>query len=688
MKSAFAAAILLLGCALTAAAGEGVVVVEEPGVAGVALADLQAARAPGDPDGWRVTLAGERLPWDIVDGLLVFPVPRPGTVRIRPGAETASVVDNLHVAGTPAAAAPQVRRFERNAFFDRLETARLELMDVTDPPFYWLAIRGRAEAAIDAPGWGRGARVRVRLQSQRTPGVPHRIAVLLNGAALGTAVWEGGAPHTAEFVVGPAHVAGAGAAWVFEFVTEDPPVPRVIASGPIGDGPPAFLDWIELEGLRALDPGQASWVGDGSPVDACSATAGAAARTIVFSVTEGRIRGVAPVAHAGPMMASSPAALRRPALRILAAEPPPAPVEWLAIGPERFRDALAPLVEHRRAQGLSARFVALEELSRLAPDAPDRVAAIDRLAEDLAAADGRTRLRFLLLVGDACRGGGPADIVPAPLVDALGGGWTATDGLYARIGAGERPDIAVGRWPARTAAEAAALLEKVKRIENAPAGEWKRRIHLVLGSAGFGEAMDSMLKTGGMKLAGDLVPEAWSFRAQSSLQLGLPFTWPHDDYNRKLTECVNEGCLLFAYSGHGFETGLQSLRWKDGRYPILDRDLAAKLNSAEGAPFAFLFACLTGSFDEPEGDCLAEALVRNPRGPAAAVASSAISHPYADMIFAKELMQVMFAKRAPTIGQAVAAAKRRAVQPAEGDTLRMFLDGPLSIFHWDKIHAF
>jgi hypothetical protein len=186
--------------------------------------------------------------------------------------------------------------------------------------------------------------------------------------------------------------------------------------------------------------------------------------------------------------------------------------------------------------------------------------------------------------------------------------------------------------------------------------------------------MDNMLKSGGMKIAGDLVPDSYAFRVQSTLELDLPFTYPPREYNAFLTQRVNDGCMVFAYSGHGWEHGLQSLRWEGKRYPILDVALARNLDSKNGLPMAFLFACLTGSFDEKE-DCLCEALVRNPGGPVAAIGSSGISHPYADIIFAKELMTVMFAKRAPTIGQGVLAAKRRCLKPPEGDAMRLFIDG-------------
>lgn len=597
---------------------------------------------------------------------------RPGTVWIRPAGSAPAVAEpsDFSQAGTPTRVPRTVTHLEGNCVFDRLETARLGLMDTTDAPFYWMPVNDGAEVRFETEGRRRTTKIRIRLQPMRTEKVAHRIGVELNGKALGEAAWEGGRPYTAEFEADLAD-----GAHTLAFRTEDKPVARVIASGPMGTGPPAYLDWIELDGPAIAAAPQAAWVGD----RAVAVTLGGKKTDpldVVFSLARrARIAGrPAAVAEDGAVMAASWKGLLRPAA-LEAALPsfvPDAGLEWVAIGPEAFRGALAPLVAYRQAQGLAAAFVPLEQVRDAAgADVP----AAEAVRSFLRAASKdwpEPKLRYVLLAGDASRNSEAG--LPCALRDALGAGWTATDGYAALLDGDDLPDLALGRWPARTPEEAGALLAKVKRLEEAPPGEWRRRLHLVLGTAGFGAALDGMLKTGGMKMASDFVPDSFAFRVQSTLELDLPFTYPHDEYNAFLTQRVNEGCLLLAYSGHGWEHGVQTLKWGGKRFPILDCDLAGAFDVKNGLPVAFLFACLTGSFDE-EKDCLAESLARNPGGPAAVVASSGISHPYADMIFAKELMGAMFSRRAPTIGLAVMAARRRALKPLDNDAMRKFIDG-------------
>lgn len=644
-------------------------VFDRPGVAAIPLADLKAFWSGAGAE-FLVTQGGETLPWSIVGGDLLLPVPRAGVVRILAAGGAPAEV-KVGAQDAPRTRVPRfVERIEKDLVFDRLECARTELVDGSGGPWLWMPVADGAKVSLPWGEWRKSVTVRVRFQPMRTPGVPHAVELWWDGRKACDAAWDGGAPYTAEFEI----EAGSGDARTLEFRTKDGPSPRVIASGPTGDGP-LYLDWIELDGPRLAAPGQASWTGDRATAVELRDLKGTRL-DIVFSMGK-RARVMDPggaVSLEGPVFAASKSALLRPkslALRTAAVDPAKG-VEWLVLAPAEFRGALTGLVERRASQGLAAAFVSVEEARAWGGGDLPAQEALRRFIRHAATEWPEPKLKYVLLVGDAERGGDSG--IPAGSRDALGAGWTATDGWYARIDDDDVPDLAIGRWPARTPEEAAALMPKVARFEDAPPGEWRRTLHLVLGTAGFGPGMDGMLKTGGMKLASDLVPESFNFGVQSTLELDLPFTYPPRDYNPFLTQRVNDGCMVLAYSGHGWEHGLQSLKWGGKRFPILDVELAKKLDAKNGLPMAFLFACLTGSYDEKE-DCLCEALVRAPGGPVAAIGSSGISHPYADIIFAKELMTVMFAKRAPTIGLGVLAAKRRALKPVEGDAMRGFLDG-------------
>ena len=174
---------------------------DRAGVAGIPAAELRKHWPEWKPTALSVTLGGEELPWCVEKETVLFPVTRPGTVWLRPAGAAPSVVDaaDLTQAGPPSRVPRTVTRFEENRVFDRLETARLGLMDTTDAPFYWMPVSDGAELRFDVEGRRKTTKIRVRLQPMRTEKVEHRIAVELNGKPLGEAAWQGGRPHTAEF---------------------------------------------------------------------------------------------------------------------------------------------------------------------------------------------------------------------------------------------------------------------------------------------------------------------------------------------------------------------------------------------------------------------------------------------------------------------------------------------------------
>ena len=75
------------------------------------------------------------------------------------------------------------------------------------------------------------------------------------------------------------------------------------------------------------------------------------------------------------------------------------------------------------------------------------------------------------------------------------------------------------------------------------------------------------------------------------------------------------------------------------------------------APIALLLCCSTGGFDQRE-DCLAEELLRADGGPAAAIAGSRVTMPYAMSVLGAELLRIYFQDRPATIGELLLAAKR------------------------------
>ena len=91
--------------------------------------------------------------------------------------------------------------------------------------------------------------------------------------------------------------------------------------------------------------------------------------------------------------------------------------------------------------------------------------------------------QYVLLVGDASYDtlnyttSPQANRLPTFLVQTVYGGETASDVVFAQLDDDEKPDVAIGRVPARDADQVRAFVAKTIAYEkSAPAGEWRSRV--------------------------------------------------------------------------------------------------------------------------------------------------------------------------------------------------------------------
>jgi hypothetical protein len=260
---------------------------------------------------------------------------------------------------------------------------------------------------------------------------------------------------------------------------------------------------------------------------------------------------------------------------------------YLAIAPPEFHAPLQPLLEHRRGQGLEAVVVSpqavYDAFGSGQPD-PDTLRA---LVQSLPA------LRYLLLVGDGTAepwgydGEAGALRVAASLTRTSVLGETPADGLLGTDKEG-RPVVAVGRFPANSAHQVAAMVEKTIRWETQE--EPPAALLLNDDEAEFValiEEIASLLPTG--------------MQAQR-LDAG------DEESRTELLEALNGGPVWLNYNGHGSLTLLGDegvLTLEDGeawREPAL----------------VVTWTCLAAHFIHPAQDSMAETWLRAPRGGAVA----------------------------------------------------------------------
>ena len=434
--------------------------------------------------------------------------------------------------------------------------------------------------AFDVPGWPDDATtpVPVRLRFQGMTDHRHLVSVSLNGESLGELAIEGAASAFLE--ASASQVRAAGNELRIDYAT--------------GDGDPdgyAYLDYLELarpEGWR--DP--------------------------------------AIVATPRPFEDSLPT--------------PSA--EYLIVTHPLFAPQAERLAEAKRGEGMRVSVVDVENAyDRLSAGIPE-AAAVRELVRR-AAAGGR--LRFVLLLGDDSfdpddrAGFGGRAFVPS--LNGWDGafGRVASENRYADVNGDGRPDVAIGRLPARTPAEAEALVAKVERQRALLAPGRGRHVFAVddPGPEGFDFAAEARA------VAARLPRRASQAWADVSEGVGVA--------RERLFTALAQGAAFTHYFGHG---GPET--WADEG--LLTVEDAAALPST--GTVVLTWACEAQFFQYLFGPSVNESLVLAPRGGAvAAFGPAGITDVPLQALLYERLYDELRRGRAP-LGEAIRRAKSRALE--------------------------
>jgi hypothetical protein len=315
---------------------------------------------------------------------------------------------------------------------------------------------------------------------------------------------------------------------------------------------------------------------------------------------------------------------------------------------------------YRRTRGFEVDVVTVTDLAGDAADAATfRDAALARLGAERTSRGTDARL-FLMLLGDApADGGAEQGRIPAHdcenTTPGQSGCWT--DNRYVDLDGDRIPEIAAGRVPARTEAEARTVLAKVMDFEsNYQVGEWNRRVSLYVGEAGFSPEIDGLLQTAmmeGLKRVNHAFDILGAWDNSASSYWYVPF-------NDKVVDLFNQGALMTVYVGHGSES------WTQG----LTTDQVSKINCDKRRPFSLFFACYAGNYASSK-DSLAETLAFKADGPVASFGASDVSHPFGNAVLAYESQLKALEMRYETIGEVLVALKRGLVE--NNDEFRQFI---------------
>jgi len=326
--------------------------------------------------------------------------------------------------------------------------------------------------------------------------------------------------------------------------------------------------------------------------------------------------------------------------------------QYLIVAPPPFADALDALCDHR-AKTFRVAVVRTDDV----------VAKFGAGAEGVAKLIKKVGPKFVLLAGDA-------DTVPTFVQksDYVSDRFSsepdrASDYPYGAI---------TGRFPADRVEELRAMVDKTIEYETTlPAGRWQKKISFITGEANFGAMIDDILERQFNAVVTGKIPMAYDIETAYAKPTSKYCFYP-PKFGANAVRMLNEGALFYAYVGHGYREGFDTVQYKDEEYPIFESNHVKQVEVQNGLPIMVVIACSTGQFDA-RTDCIGEELFKRRRGPVAFIGGSRVTQPYGNGLLGHKLVEQVFAKKAPTLCEALWQAKA-AILDKDDSALRMQAD--------------
>jgi hypothetical protein len=231
-----------------------------------------------------------------------------------------------------------------------------------------------------------------------------------------------------------------------------------------------------------------------------------------------------------------------------------------------------------------------------------------------------------------------------PAMVASPDGLVASDNYYADVDGDHIPDMAIGRLPAYDSSELTGIVGKIISYERGSGTGLTGKALLV-----------ADIPDGGGDFNGDIdsVGALISSNATVSKLYHSDYTDPAE-MNTKLLSSVNSGAALMSYFGHA---GIDRLSM-DG---VLTNADAAAMTNISRLPVMTAMTCLMGHFAWPGMTSLAETLLQNKNGGAAAVfTATGLSDDKQALLIDKAFFSAAYGGSAITVGDIVIAAMKKA----------------------------
>ena len=305
--------------------------------------------------------------------------------------------------------------------------------------------------------------------------------------------------------------------------------------------------------------------------------------------------------------------------------------DYVVVTHPRFLDQAQRLAERRRTRdGLEPVVVTADQVyNEFASGAPDMRAVRDYMKFLYDRVPAEDAPRYLLLFGDGhfdyrnIRSQTPNFVLPYETENMFNRSTSYTSDDYFGLldddegdwddGSVQVLDVGIGRIPARTAADAATVVNKIVRYEDpATFGDW-RNVFTFVADDQFPNNWDTDLHV----LNSDVTAERTQ-AADSSVTLAKIYgpAYPlrrtargnrRPQMVEDIEQAINRGTLVWSYSGHGSPDRL-------GDEDYLTREVVDRLDNPDRLPVFVTVTCSVGKFDIPDEQSLAEEVLLRPGG--------------------------------------------------------------------------
>jgi len=251
---------------------------------------------------------------------------------------------------------------------------------------------------------------------------------------------------------------------------------------------------------------------------------------------------------------------------------------------------------------------------------------------------------FVALLGDDnydyrnFHGFGELQWIPSTFIHSLEMGETCGDNSFVCMDGPDDylPDMIIGRIPARNAAQATDIINKILSYESLPMGQtWMKN------SAAVADNEETYFEY----MCTDFESYLPSDYVNTELFLS-GYSTPGDCLN-DIKNTFNDGALMIVYAGHGSVQGWASEQ-------IFTNDSITELDPSTKLPLVLMLSCLNGYFSYPDTfECIAEELFRrSDAGSCSTIAATGVSFPSVQKYFARGIYESLFTNRNENLGLA------------------------------------